>query len=130
MLTLRPLVKIVFAIDYEDYDGGTMYSLEAFADIFNAEAVLLHVNPDGSYFNVQHLENYKKTLYEIDNYDHLKFEFVGDPNIYTALENYIQENQSDIIAMKTRKSAETTSKESLTRKMVNHTAIPLLAFHE
>ena len=128
----RPIQKIVYAIDYNAFDADKIKSLKAFADVFDAEITLLHVNPSEPFFDESRFENYRKTMLAVTDYEKLRFDFVKGDDVTSALDKYVSENKADLVAMTTRQPQlmEATMHSSVTREMSLYSKVPLLAFHE
>ena len=119
---------IVYALDFEDAENQTLQSIKSFADLYKANITFLHINPDPHYFEETHLENFKRVRQFVSDFEHVRFEIIGDDDVQRALNNYISENEVDLFVMKTRKSMNTAS-ASLTKEMMLTTNIPLLVYH-
>lgn len=124
--------KIAFAIDYHDSDLKEIKLLEKLADKFNAETHIVHV--------VTELENddfevtyFIKTINEIKlniHNDNIIFKLINGENITEELEEYVKEENIDILAVaKTKKSfIERLFSEAISQQLFYHTKMPLLIF--
>ncbi len=128
----NPIQKIVFAVDFEDYNNNTLNQLRDFAAHFEAELVLLHVNPEAGYFDPEHIKNYKKIAEDLLAYDNMHFEFFGEEDVMDTINWYVEEKGADILAILSHRK-ETLRKvyqQSYTRALALHTTVPLLVFHD
>lgn len=128
----RPISKVVFSIDFEHFNKKTLHQLRQFAAEFDAELVLLHVNPEVGYFNPDQWINYKKTAEELLDYEKMHFEFFGEEDIVDTLNWYMKEKDGDVLAVlsHSKETIETVFQESYTKSLALHTHVPLLVFHE
>ena len=129
--TYKPIKKIVYAIDLENYDQNSIYTLKFFADKFNAHITLLHISDDAD-LDDKHFKNYKEIMNRVTDYENLTFELMKSNDIASAIDDYIIEHKADMLAMLSRKRnlIDKTFNSSLTRKMSYHVSIPMLAFPE
>ncbi|MEX0812550.1 MAG: universal stress protein [Chitinophagales bacterium] len=128
----KPIKKIAYALDYVDFKKETLEVLNTFAEKLNAEIILLHVSEVEHYIEEEKLQNYRQIMDSVVNFDNLSFEFITGADVGKAIEEYIDENNMDVLAMLTRDYhlIEKAYEKSLTRKILFHTKKPLLVFHE
>lgn len=124
--------KIVFAMDYEKFDKRELYSLEAFAEQFDSELILLHFSPSKSYFTSEQFLTYRQLIVELQNYEKMRLELLESTNYMTKLNEFIERNQIDMLVMLSRKGYvdHPFAYDSFTRKVSLHTNIPLMVLHE
>ncbi|MCY7361884.1 MAG: universal stress protein [Ignavibacteria bacterium] len=123
--------NIVYA--YDDIKSGlpSFHKLLEFANIYNSEITLLHIidtNANTEEHNKREFEKIKQT----SGYDKLKLELIKEENVLEGINEYINNNDTDVIAMaiKKRSLLDKIFNRSLTKKMAYHTKIPLLALHK
>ena len=65
------------------------------------------------------------------NYSHLQAECISETDIVKSLDEYLRHNKTDLLVTATRKRnlIERIFDRSITRKLIFHTHIPLLALH-
>ncbi len=65
------------------------------------------------------------------HYDKIDLELVKEENVLEGINDYINSNDVDVLAMAIRKRSllDKIFNRSLTKKMAYHTKIPLLALH-
>lgn len=128
----KPIERIVYAVDYTDFDADRMKSLKAFADVFEGEITLLHINQSRDSLSEEQFENYKRMMVATTDFEKLRFDFIGGSNVITSLDQYLLDKSADLLAMTTRKGhlLEETFSQSMTRIMVMYSRIPVLAFHD
>lgn len=130
--TFQSISKLVFSIDFEHFNQKTLHQLRQFAAEFDAELVLLHVNPEVGYFDPEQWKNYKKTAEELLDYDKMHFEFFGEEDIMDTINWYMQEKGGDVLAVlsHSKETIEKVYQQSYTKSLALHTNVPLLVFHE
>lgn len=128
----KPIKKIAYALDYVDFNKSKLLDLNRFAKKLSAEIILMHVSDDGNFFEEEKLNHYRKTMDSVVNYDNLSFEFLEGDDISKTIDEYIQNNQVDILAMLTRDYhlIKKAYDKSFTKKMLYHSKLPLLIFHQ
>lgn len=127
-----PIKRIAYALDYIDFNKDSLSDLNQFAQMLNAEIILLHVNEVENYFEEEKLNNYRKIMDAVIDYDNLSFEFIEGENVSKSIEEYIEKNEINVLAMLTRDYhlIKKAYKNSLTKRILFHTNKPLLVFHE
>ncbi len=122
--------NIVYA--YDDIKSGlpSFQRLLEFAEIYNSEITLLHIIDEESNtveINQQEFEKIKKTV----TYEKIRLELIRENNVIEGINDYINSNKVDVLAMAIRKRTllDKIFSRSLTKKMAYHTKIPLLALH-
>ncbi len=131
----KEIEKIVFATDYQDNDLASLTFLYQIAVIFDAELIILHISqtPQTNEYEPDLLEWFKHELKDKAHVDYSKISFhlliAGD--IADELQQYVEKNKVDIVSMSMRKRNTFVRMfdHSLTKKMVQQTHTPLLAFH-
>lgn len=124
--------KVVFATNYADNDFQSIYLLAEIMKPFNAEIVVLHVDDNqDSKMESRMLEWFKGQVNTNIPYDQFLFNLISGKNTIEALDQFIMENDVDIlsVSMRKRNFFDKLTSKSLTRKLAYHTHIPLLAFH-
>lgn len=124
--------NIVYASDLREGDKPALTQLAEFAAFFHANIHVLHVFKRSD----EDAEVYNKRLTEWVT-EHIGKEQITFDSVYAddkeeALDNYIDEQQADMLAMLTKKRNffQRMFSSDLTKKMAFHTHVPLLAFHE
>ena len=128
----KPIKKIAYALDFVDFNKAKLLDLNKFARKLTAEIILLHVTEESNYFDEEKLKHYRETMDSVVNYDNLSFEFLEGENIIETIEGFVQRKQVDILAMLTRDYhlIEQAYDKSFTKKMLYHSNLPLLVFHQ
>ena len=122
--------NIVYA--YDDIKSGlpSFKWLLEFARIYDSEITLLHIietGKDTMDLNQKEFEKIKQSV----TYDKIRLELVKEENILEGINDYVNSNNVDVLAMAIRKRTllDKIFSRSLTKKMAYHTRIPLLALH-
>ncbi len=123
------LRKMVYATNFEWLEESYMLKVVDLAILLGAELHFLHVNLSHTYRASSKMEEWKNMLYGKDN---IYFEIIEGLNleVVQSLENYVEENDIDLLAMLTHKRDfwERILSISYTQKMCFHTHTPLLIF--
>ncbi|MBK8552564.1 MAG: universal stress protein [Ignavibacteria bacterium] len=122
--------NIVYA--YDDIKSGlpSFQRLLEFAEIYNSEITLLHIiDAENNTVEVNKKE-FERIKGSVD-YDRIRLELVKEENVLEGINDYVNSNDVDILAMAIRKRTlfDKIFNKSLTKKMAYHTKVPLLALH-
>lgn len=127
----RNIENIVYA--YDDIKSGLpkFNRLLDFAKIYDSEITLLHIiesDRDTADINKSEFEKIKETT----SYSNIRLELVKEENILEGINDYVNSNDVDILAMSIKKRSlfDKIFSRSLTKKMAYYTKIPLLALHK
>ncbi|MCB0729306.1 MAG: universal stress protein [Ignavibacteriae bacterium] len=127
----RDIENIVYA--YDDIKSGLpkFNRLLDFAKVYESNIILLHIiesDKDTYDTNRQEFEKIKEST----NYGNIRLELVKEENILEGINDYVNSNEVDILAMTIKKRSlfDKIFSRSLTKKMAYHTKIPLLALHK
>lgn len=122
--------NLVYA--YDDIKSGlpSFKWLLEFAKIYDSEITLLHIiesGKDTADLNQKEFEKIRQTV----TYDKIRLELVKEENILEGINDYVNSNNVNVLAMAIRKRTllDKIFSRSLTKKMAYHTRIPLLALH-
>ncbi len=124
--------KILFAADDKCLSEGELPErLVGLAKFFEAEVLILNVVPKGEISHVGNsAENSRKPTNAFENVKH-SFHFIEDEEVNHGIEEFIKNNQVDMLGMITRRD-DLFSRlfgTSNTKSMMMHTNVPLVAFH-
>ncbi len=130
---INGLKKIVFASNYGSDDFKNVFELIDIARLFESEITLLHINENkmDRTMAFAELEGFCKQLKEESQYSKISFKLLEDLDVYIGLNNYLEEVKADMLAisMRNRSWVQKIFNSSITKKMIYHTHIPIIAFH-
>ncbi len=125
--------NIVFGTAYREDDLSALEFLTHFAKEFNAELTILHVTNYmlSKKFEKEMFEKFRSDVKEQFPYSKLEVRLLVNDAIAEGLNLYCSDNKTDLLAMSVPKTSLFEKiflpALSMTRKMVFHTHIPLLA---
>lgn len=123
--------QIIFAADYKKVKQPNAFEmLTAIARIFNAEIEVLHIDTQ-SKMTTEGINVGSAIERSLGNIPY-HFRNVKADNVNQGIQNYIEKHKADILAMMPRQHSflDRLWHSSKTQKMLFHTHIPLLAFHD
>lgn len=123
--------KILFATNYADNDFQSIYLLTQYFKVFRPEIVIAHVEAKGNHtIELGVMEWFKKQVHSNIPYDRISFVLLKGNDIEEVLEKHSQEINYQLIStsMRSRNFFDHLTSRSLTRKLVNHSSIPVLVF--
>lgn len=126
--------KIVYATDYQNKDLKSIAQLIEIAKLFKGKIDIVHVaSEEKSYSEEEKLfEKFTNKIKESVSYKAINYRLLFGKNIEESLEIYIEKEKIDLICLSTKHRnllERLFTKTSLTKKLMYHTHIPLLAFH-
>jgi len=128
----QKITHILFATDFEDTDIESLKKLTFFATGFNACISVVHVDLKADPQMAKIVFNdYKEKIEKEVPFGCYTFHLLEGSDVLGALNKYIEDTKVDLIAMATKKKNlfDSIYQQGLTRQMLFHTRIPLLAFH-
>ncbi|WP_321289522.1 universal stress protein [uncultured Sunxiuqinia sp.] len=132
LLNLASVKKVVYATNFDEKDFVAIDKLVGILKPFNTETTCLHIGDleEGELAKTR-LQFMKKELKRKYKDDALSCEMVHGRDVLSDLENYIRDNEIDILSLTTHKRNMITRifNPSIARKMVFHLKTPLLVFH-
>lgn len=123
---------IVYATDLEKNDIDVVKRLVAFAKLFDSSFHVLHVHNDEMDFSHDNPETIFRDLVENTGYGALSFHQIDGENTRDSINKFISTMPCDILALAThhRSFFGKLFHSSLTKKMVNHSHIPVLSYYK
>ena len=132
LLNLASMKHVVYATNFDDKDLISIDKLLSLLKPFQAKLSCLHIGPDinrnWDEAKIESLHNMLSNKYP----DHqIKCIIKSGSNILQDLEQFIEQNDIDILSLTTHKRNMITRifNPSIARKMVFHVKTPLLVFH-
>lgn len=130
---LKSFKKVVYATNFEAHDFVAIDKLLKLMKPFETKVVCLHVNQgNNGGLDEAMLEGMREALCE--KYPDAGFDcqLIHQENLSEAIDQFIQENQIDVLALTTHRRNMITRlfNPGVARQLVLHTRTPLLIFHE
>lgn len=132
-INLNRLNRILFVTDFGESDYRSLHKLVRLVSPFETTIHAVHFAaslPDKwDRKRIEQMQAYSEKTYRNHSMD---FKFITDSDFLHSLDVYMANNSIDMIAM-TRHKRNMISKifhSSITRKLLFHTEVPLLVFHE
>lgn len=127
--TAGNIEQIVYTTDLEDDELNVVKYMEHFSKLFGSKLTILHLDND--------VPVKQKQLLEIKNYiethenANISFQDIIVADVISGIEVYIAENEIDILAITTKTTSliDKIFHRSLTKEVLFHTHIPILAFN-
>lgn len=132
--TFKKIKKIIYATDYQNYDIDALQELIAIANNFEASIEVLHI-ANGKFSHLEEIKRMEKFQEKVEKKivsDVISFNFLFGLEINDIIEEYLEETTINMIAVSTKHRGlfeRIFGNNSITKKIVNHTKIPLIAFH-
>lgn len=125
----RGISTIVYATDLQESETDEIVNVTEFAGIFDAEVILLHVCDKSEEILMDEKNSLYEDLRKNIGYEKVSFELIKDEDVVKGIDDYVTNNPVDIVAMAThhRSLLGRIFSKSLTKEMVYHCRIPLLA---
>ncbi len=124
--------KVLFATNYADNDFQSIYLLTQYFRDFGPEIVVAHVElSDEHTVEVELMDWFKKQVQGSIPYSNITFQLLKGESVEVALNSHCANESYDLIAvsMRRRNFFDRLTSRSLTKKLVNHSEVPVLAFH-
>ncbi|HYX08977.1 MAG TPA: universal stress protein [Bacteroidales bacterium] len=124
--------KIIYATNYHEADIGSLAKLSELAEIFDAHINALHITRDDNFKNQIRERGFKNLVREKSGYTHIDITSVKGDSIIEDIDKFAHETKSDLISImkENRGFLEDLFTSSSTRKLIMHTKLPVLVFHE
>lgn len=123
-----PFNKIAYCVDNDFMDTNAMEEIALIADKLKSEIHLIRVDQQDGYDETKLLEIWK----EYFKNNKVSFHQLKGSNIPNAINEYVNENEIDLIALSKAKRGfiQELFHKSITKRMVMSTDKPLLIFHK
>ncbi|MEL7002271.1 MAG: universal stress protein [Bacteroidota bacterium] len=124
------ITKIALACDYKFMNENTLSSLTLIARLFGSEVHLFHVSEDRT-ITPEELEQAKKFERYFKNIRH-KYDLVVNKDVEKGVEEYIQKNDIDLLALVPRKHNlfDRIFRGGESKSIIFHAKVPILALPE
>lgn len=127
----QSLGAIAYATDFEDLNDDMIDDLLQWIIKFQAELHFVHVNYHREKITLDQYENMEEIRKLAKDYPSIKFKILHDDSIVDELEDYIEDEDIDMLIMVTHKYPffKRLFKPSLTKMMAFEAEVPLLVYH-
>lgn len=132
ILNFGSVKKLIYATNFDNNDFTSIDKLLGILKPFNTEVTCLHIGEqDHIEWDEAKLLSMSKSLKKNYKEAKLTFRVVEGKDVLDTLEEYINENEVDILSLTTHKRNMITKifNPGIARKMVFHMKTPLLVFH-
>lgn len=125
--------KIVYLNNLKYDETNIINRIVEFAKMYNADIVILHLMINNNKSNIlekRKIEQLKKIINNVV-YPKISYKEIVSKNIIDGINEYIKKNEQNVIAMTTYTTTlfDKLFHKSLTKQVLLHTQIPLLAFN-
>jgi nucleotide-binding universal stress UspA family protein len=98
--------------------------------VFDAELHFVHVTSKGEYIDSEQYANMAEISDLADRYENVKFKILYDTDVLEELEDYVEEENIDILVMVTHRYSffKRLFQPSLTKEMAFEAEMPLLVY--
>lgn len=126
----KPIRKIAYATSFEDVNDNIIEDLVSWIGKFDAELTFVHIASKGEFIDAEQYANMSELTNLAERYDNVKFKIIYDNNVLGELENYVEDENFDMLVMVTHRYPffKRLFNPSLTRQMTFETEIPLLVY--
>ncbi|MEL6673481.1 MAG: universal stress protein [Bacteroidota bacterium] len=124
---------ITYAVDLTDYDPNVIRQVKTIASMFDAKLSITHVNRSEEMEREQYLLSLERTIADTLDYPKVYYKFFDDSDPFRGIVKFVNLNNSNLVAMISRKKFSWRnffSRKSMTRRMPEEVAVPVLAFNK
>ena len=132
-LPYTPLKHFAFASDFSDTDFDSISTITSIAEKFKAKVSVVHVKTsDDSLSEEQMMNWFEEKVHSVNPYPNIEFHILKHDKVQEALNEFIKENQVNVLAMVNRKYNifKRLFHKNLTRKFAYHSDVPLMVFSQ
>jgi nucleotide-binding universal stress UspA family protein len=132
-IVYKPIEKITYATDYLNSDLSNLENIVEFAKPFAAQVNILHIANEGQSpeDDKAMMKSFMEKVNNKISYNNTSFQILNGDNIEQVLEDYLESNSADILAMSAhhRDFFDKILGKSITKHMAYYSTIPLMVFH-
>lgn len=124
---------IAYATNFEEKDLSVPKQLTEIARLFQARVSCVHINHEAADGWARLQQFFREELFRLEiDPDQMELFLIKNPEVIEGLNNFIQENEVELLAMLTHKRSflERILQKSMTKEMFHVARVPLLAFHK
>ncbi len=131
----KALKKIVFATDYKSTDITSLELLIEIAKPTDAHIDVVHIasKESSETDELEHLNDFEKKMLKKNKYENISYKLLNGVEIDRELELYIKKESICLIGITNQHRTflqKIFGKSSVTKKLLYHTKIPLIAFYQ
>ncbi len=133
MQEFKEIKTIAYATDFEKVDVIAISKLSEMAELLDAKIKIVHIVNHNEHDHVEKMTQFKESLKEQVIFDDIEFQLISNRSIYDGLRNYINLNNTDIIALLERKDHSFFNQlfhRDLGKRMESKIKIPMLSFNQ
>lgn len=125
--------KIVYATDYHSMDVKSLEFLIDLAKDAKAHIDVVHfVDENSEREKVDHLSDFEKKMDKRNDFKNISYKLLDGSEIEQTFDKYIKKESINLIGVSTKHRTfleRVFGKRSVTKKLLHHTNVPLIAFH-
>ena len=125
----RPIEHIVYTTDLKNDESNALNYLAKFTALFQARLIILHLDHNAD-DKPRHIQELKDITEKID-YSKIDFQDIVVEDIIKGIDTYVKSNAIDLLAITTKTTGllDKIFHKSVTKAVLFHTHIPILAFN-
>lgn len=130
--TKQKVKKVAYATNYQQQDQDALRELADFVKIYKAELTIVHISDKNEIYGEEIFDSYKDFFSSfLDDFD-VKYKLIYGESVEESLENYVNDNQVDVLSLLHRKDDlfKRMFSHSLSLEMVEDAFFPVLIFRE
>ena len=132
-VTFKTIKRITYASDYHHSDIEAIEKVVAIARPYKAQVNVLHITEERQLTEEEKekMQNFMGNVQAKVTYNNLSFQIFHSENIEQKLEEYLEEEPTDLLVMSThqRNFLDKVFGKSITKNLSFHVTVPLMAFH-
>jgi nucleotide-binding universal stress UspA family protein len=129
----KDIKKITYASDYNHSDIEAIEKVVAIAKSYKAQLNVLHITEEMQLTEGEKgkMQKFMEDVQAKVTYNNLSFQIFHSENIEQKLEEYLEEEATDLLIMSThqRNFSDKIFGKSITRNLAFHITVPMMAFH-
>ncbi|NND80469.1 MAG: universal stress protein [Maribacter sp.] len=124
---------IVYATAFEEADLLAIAEIVGIAEQSKASINVVHISTKEEYSGEEQMEWFKEMLQQKINYDKLNFELRFSEDVFSALNQYVDEINPDLLVMLERQGHSLIKSiwhRDIVKRMMTESKFPLMTFHK
>ncbi|NNK18022.1 MAG: universal stress protein [Maribacter sp.] len=131
--TNNKIKTIVYATAFEEADLLAIAEIVGIAEQSKASINVVHISTKEEYSGEEQMEWFKEMLQQKINYDKLNFELRFSEDVFSALNQYVDEINPDLLVMLERQGHSLIKSiwhRDIVKRMMTESKFPLMTFHK